>query len=151
MRLPCLIARAAAVVICIAAAACADPAEAPPEPEAAEQVGEAERLPRLLPPPSETAPRYVGLWAAAAEGCSDPAWRFEEDRLSTRGEVSCEFQSVTPTESGYDIRASCTAEAPPAPYQIQLSFAESARAMMIAGGPWQDGVALVFCSALPPP
>lgn len=151
MRLPCLTARAAAVVICFAAVACADPAEAPPDREAADQVGEAEQLPRLLPPPSETAPRYVGLWAAAAEGCSDPAWRFEENRVATRGEVSCEFQTVTPTEAGYNIKASCTAESPPAPYDIQLSFAESARAMMIAGGPWQNGAALVFCSALPPP
>jgi hypothetical protein len=151
MRPVSLIARAATVVIIVAAAACADSSEQGPAPEAAEEVGEAEQLPRQPPPPSETAPRYVGLWAAAAEGCSDPAWRFEEDRVTTRGEVSCEFRSVTPTDRGYDIQASCTAEAPPAPYEIQLSFAESARAMMIAGGPWQSGTALVFCSALPPP
>jgi hypothetical protein len=151
MRSFTLIIRAAVAAISVAAAACADPSEKAPDPEAAEEVGEAESLPRLLPPPSDTAPRYVGLWAAAAEGCSDPAWRFEENRVTTRGEVSCEFQTVTPTESGYDIKATCTAESPPTPYDIQLSFAESARAMMIAGGPWQSGAALVFCSALPPP
>jgi hypothetical protein len=55
------------------------------------------------------------------------------------------------TDRGYDIQAQCTAEAPPAPYEIQLSFAESARAMMIAGGPWQQGTALVFCASLPTP
>ncbi|MGQ0531650.1 MAG: hypothetical protein ACT4OF_03040, partial [Caulobacteraceae bacterium] len=111
----------------------------------------AQQLPSTLPPPSEATPRYVGLWATTAEGCSDPAWRFEERRVSTRGEVSCEFQNVTLTDRGYDIQASCTAEAPPAPYSIQLSFAESARAMMISGGPWQTGIALVYCGALPAP
>jgi hypothetical protein len=111
-------------------------------------VGEAEALPRVLPPPSETPPRYVGLWATSAQGCSDPAWRFEARQITTRGEVSCAFQDVALTDTGYEIAASCTAEAPPAPYTIRLSFAESARAMMISGGPWSP-VSLVYCGALP--
>ena len=151
MRICRLLCRGAAAAISIALIACAEPSDPEPDPEAAAQIGEAEPLPSTLPPPSETTPRYVGLWATTAEGCSEPAWRFEEQRISTRGEVSCEFQNVSLTDSGYEIRAQCTAQAPPEAHTIHLSFAESARAMMISGGPWQSGTALVYCSALPTP
>lgn len=125
------------------------PAEPPPDPEAARQVGEAEKLPSTLPPPSETTPRYVGLWATTAEGCADPAWRWEANRVTTQGEVSCAFNDVTLTPTGYTIAATCHAQAPPEQHNIQLSFAESARAMMIAGGPWSAPTSLVFCAPLP--
>lgn len=143
-----LICRAALAAASFAMIACTEPAEPEPDPGAAAEIGGVEPLPSTLPPPSATSPRYVGLWATTAEGCAEPAWRFEENRISTRGEVSCEFQNVTMTARGYDIQAQCYAEAPPEPYTIQLSFAESARAMMISGGPWQSGTALVYCSAL---
>lgn len=117
-------------------AACSEPAEPPPDSDAAAQVGPIEALPRSLPPPSASTPRYVGLWAASAEGCSNPAWRFEADRVSTQGEVSCSFQNVALTPSGYEIASTCTAEGPPTAHTINLSFAESARAMMISGAPW---------------
>ncbi|MBK6703954.1 MAG: hypothetical protein IPG56_09510 [Caulobacteraceae bacterium] len=91
---------------------------------------------------------YVGLWATAAEGCSDAAWRFEAARVSTQGEVSCEFQDIAMTDRGYDIQPNARQARA---YNIQLSFAESARAMMISGGPWETGTALVFCSTLPTP
>lgn len=151
MRISNLIRLAAAASISFALIACADPAEPEPDPEAAAQIGQAEPIPSTLPPPSETTPRYVGLWATTAEGCAEPAWRFEANRITTRGEISCEFQNVAMTERGYEIQAQCTAEAPPAPHTIELSFAESARAMMVSGGPWQSGTALVFCAALPSP
>lgn len=149
MRVSVPLTRAALAAASLALFACADPVEPPPDEDAAAQVGEVEPLPSTLPPPSETTPRYVGLWATTAEGCAEPAWRFEENRIVTRGEVSCEFQNVTLTDRGYDIQAMCTAQAPPEQHNIQLSFAESARAMMIAGGPWQAATALVYCSALP--
>jgi hypothetical protein len=149
MRFSNLISFVFAASVCAALIACADPAEPPPDPDAAAQIGAAQNLPSTLPPPSETAPRYLGLWATTAEGCSEPAWRFEQRRISTRGEVSCEFQDVIVTERGYDIQALCTAQAPAEHHNIQLSFAESARAMMITGGPWQPGTALVYCGSLP--
>ena len=151
MKLSNVVARCAAAALSVALIACADPAEPPPDPEAAAQVGEAEPLPHTLPPPNATTPRYVGLWAASAQGCADPAWRFEERGVSTQGEVSCAFNTVTLTNNGYDIAATCHAEAPPEQQQIQLSFAESARAMMIAGGPWQQGTSLVYCAPLTNP
>lgn len=151
MNVLTLFCRAATAGLCFAVIACSRPAEPEPDPAAAAQVGESEPLPSTLPPLSATTPRYVGLWATTAEGCSDPAWRFEARQVSTQGEVSCEFQNVAVTDRGYDIQAQCTAESPPTPYSIQLSFAESARAMMISGGPWQSGTALVYCAAVPTP
>jgi hypothetical protein len=143
------------VMLCLGAwlAACGPRPEAEPEPEpdAAVQLGEPEALPRTLPPPTEPAPRFVGRWAASAEACRQPAWEFRPTEVSTLGEVFCEFETVTLTPAGYDIQASCTAEAPPAPYRIQLSFAESARAMMVSGGPWSGPVGLVYCGPLPSP
>jgi hypothetical protein len=132
------------------AAACnsQEPGVTEPDPEAAAQVGEAEPLPHTLPPPSADTPRYVGLWATTQEGCAEPAWRWEAERVTTRGEVSCNFDSVEQTPTGYALQSTCYAEAPPAPYTIQLSFAESARAMMIDGGPWSAPTSLVYCGPL---
>lgn len=104
-------------------------------------------LPNTLPAPSADQPRFVGLWAATAEGCANPAWRFHADQVSTAGEVSCSFRSVRQTQTGYDIDALCTAEAPPRDYKIQIGFAESARAMMLTGGPWSAS-GLVYCGPL---
>lgn len=128
--------------------ACADPAEPEPDSDAAAQVGEAQSLPTRLPAPSADAPRYVGLWATTVDGCADPAWRFEADRISTQGEVSCTLDNVQMVATGYEIAATCTAQAPPEPHTIRLSFAESARAMMVVGGPWSPAPSLVYCSGL---
>jgi len=139
----------AAAVIVIYLVSCSPPeVEPPPDPNAAVQVGEAEQLPRVLPPPSETTPRYVGRWAAASLGCEQPAWRFEAQRVSTRGEVSCEFNDVQMISTGYTIQATCTAQAPPTQETIQLSFAESARAMLVSGGPWSGDIGLTYCGPL---
>lgn len=138
---------------CLGGWLCAcSPPEAEPEPDAdaAVQVGEAQTLQRTLPPPGET-PRYVGVWATSSEGCVEPAWRFEERGVSTRGEVSCEFSEVTLTPTGYNIAATCHAQAPPELHTIQLSFAESARAMMLSGGPWSAPTSLVYCGPLTNP
>jgi hypothetical protein len=139
---------AAAFVVAYLVSCSPPEAEPPPDPNAAVQVGEAQQLPRVLPPPSETTPRYVGRWAAASLGCEQPAWRFEAQRVSTQGEVSCEFNDVQMTPTGYAIQATCTAQAPPTQETIQLSFAESARAMMVAGGPWSGDIGLTYCGPL---
>ena len=138
----------AAAIIVAYLVSCSPPeAEPPPDPNAAVQVGEAQQLPRTLPPASADRPRFVGLWAASEEGCADPAWRFEAQRVTTQGEVACEFNNVELTNTGYLIQATCTAEGPPAPQEIQLSFAESARAMMVSGGPWNP-IGLTYCGPL---
>lgn len=96
-------------------------------------------------PPAEVQYRYVGNWAADAAGCTDPPWRFEARRLTTKGEVACAFDRIEKTAAGYEVAATCAAEAPPAPYMIRLSFAESARAMLVEGGPFAGPVGLVWC------
>lgn len=143
MRLSNLIARCVAAAISAALIACTDPAPEP-DPEAAAQIGPSEALPPL-PPRSADNPRFVGLWATTQQGCEAPAWRFRADGVNTQGEVSCEFSTVTPTANGYDVAATCHAEGETTQHTMQFSFAESARAMMIAGGPWEPSASLVYC------
>lgn len=136
----------AAAIIVAYLVSCSPPeAEPPPDPDAAAQVGEAQPLPRVLPPPS--AQRYVGHWAASEDGCANPTWRFEAQRVTTQGEVSCTFNNMQMTNTGYLIQATCTAEGPPTLQEIQLSFAETARAMMVSGGPWTP-IGLTYCGPL---
>lgn len=147
MRLSHLLVRTAVAAASLALIACADPTEPEPDPEAAAQVGEAAPLPSL-PAPTEEAPRYVGLWATTVDGCADPAWRFEADGIITQGEVSCEFRDVRLSDAGFDIDAVCHAQAPPEAHNIRISFAESARAIIVTGGPWDPAPSLVYCRGL---
>jgi hypothetical protein len=150
MKLSNLICRAAAAAVSIALIACTDAGVTHPDPDAAEQVGEAEALPQTLPAPSETTPRYVGLWATTQAGCENPAWRWRERQVSTQGEVSCDFNDVHLTNTGYAIAATCHAEGATTTHNMQISFAESARAMMVSDGPWSGPTSLMYCGPLPP-
>ena len=101
-------------------------------------------------PPAASPTRYVGQWAAASLGCAEPAWRFEADRLTTRGEVSCAFMQVTPAPGGYDVAARCLAEGEERASTLRLRFAESAKAMLVAGGPFSGEIGLTYCGPPPP-
>ena len=90
-------------------------------------------------------PFYVGRWAADASYCTAGAWVFTATTLNTAGEVSCTFNTITPTATGYTIQASCTAEAPPAPATLRLSYAQSAQALMVEGGPFAP-IGLIRCN-----
>ena len=138
----------AAAIVC-GLAACGPSPEPQPEPQAAKEVGDAQPLPNTLPPPSETTPRFVGRWAVAQDDCANPPWIFEAQRMHTAGEVSCTFNNVQSTSTGYTIAASCSAEGDNRDYQLQMSFAESARAMLLSGGPWAgESRGLVYCAPL---
>lgn len=101
--------------------------------------------------PSAVSPtRYVGQWAAASLGCAEPAWRFEADRLTTKGEVSCAFMQVTPAPGGYDVAARCLAEGEERASTLRLRFAESAKAMLVSGGPFSGETGLTYCGPPPP-
>jgi len=91
-------------------------------------------------------PRYVGAWATTSDQCADPAWIFVADGVSTAGEVSCEFQSVTETETGYAAEASCIAQSPPQSYRIALEFDGLVQTMRVSGGPWSAPIDLVSCA-----
>jgi hypothetical protein len=89
-------------------------------------------------------PFFVGRWAAAETACGHAAWEFTASGLATPGEVSCTFNDVMKTPAGYDIAATCTAEGPPESHRISLSYAESADALLVEGGPFNP-VGLVAC------
>jgi len=139
--------RAAAALAGVLALAACTPGEAQPPATSAPTAP----LPGVpLAPPGTTLPpadrefRYVGRWAATPELCETGAWVFEAQRLTTAGEVACDFGAVTPVPGGYTIAATCTAEAPPTEHTLHISFAESARAMLIEGGPFEDA-GLIYC------
>jgi hypothetical protein len=100
-----------------------------------------------VPPsaPDAEPPFFVGRWAAEDAMCPTAAWTFTATSLSTPGEVSCTFDRVTRTTTGYDVEATCTAEGPPAPQRISLSYAQSARALLVEGGPFAPA-GLVACN-----
>lgn len=105
--------------------------------------GAAESLPHALPP-ADAPLRFVGRWAWADDRCAQDAWTFRADGLSTPGEVSCTWDDIREAPGGYDIDATCVAQAPPQPYTFHLRFAESARAMMVQGGPMAP-IGLIYC------
>jgi hypothetical protein len=87
---------------------------------------------------------YVGRWAADAGLCRDGAWVFTRDGLTTAGEVSCRFEQIRDTAAGVEIDAVCAAQAPPERHTIRLAYAQSARALLVEGGPFAD-VGLTRC------
>lgn len=100
---------------------------------------------QALAAPDPATRRYIGAWAVDRRICANPAWRFGADQITTSGEVHCDFTSVREVEGGYAIAASCTAEAPPEPYEIQLALGDPEQGMTLSGGPWGAPVRLVRC------
>ncbi|MGE0594941.1 MAG: hypothetical protein AB7P07_01135 [Hyphomonadaceae bacterium] len=139
----------ASIAACTLAACGQPPAVQETDPEAAAQIGEAQSLDRSALPPATQAPRFVGLWGASADTCAETAWTIRADGLTTPGEVACSFDQVSEIPAGYDIQATCTAQGPAETQRMQFTFAESAQALLIAGGPWSSPTALVHCGPLP--
>ena len=92
---------------------------------------------------------FIGRWAAREDMCGQP-WIITDGGLSTPGEVSCRFRGLSDTPAGAEADARCTAEGPPRPYRLTFSYAQSARALLIEGGPFRDA-GLVRCGDAPPP
>lgn len=130
-----------AVLSVLSLAACQRRAEGPPPPPPIG--GPPPAPPKPLPPPAS----YIGRWAATAELCTTGAWVFETDKVSTAGEVGCQFGTVSPTPTGYQIAASCTAEGPPQPKTFTLTMlGGTPPSMIVAGGPWSAPVTLHLCA-----
>jgi hypothetical protein len=96
-----------------------------------------------LPPPGPV-PRFVGKWAADQKSCDSAAWQFTQTTLRTPAGSSCSFDQVIEVPGGYDVKATCTAEGPPAPDTLRIRFAESAKAMLFNSKSIAD-TGLVFC------
>lgn len=88
--------------------------------------------------------RFIGKWAADQQSCESAAWQFTETTLRTPAGSACSFNRVTEVPGGYDIQATCTAEAPPTSDTLKLRFAESAEALLFESDTIADA-GLVFC------
>ena len=88
--------------------------------------------------------RFIGKWAADARSCESAAWQFTQTTLRTPAGSNCSFNRVTEVPGGYDIQATCTAEAPPTSDTLKIRFAESAKAMLFESETIAD-TGLVFC------
>lgn len=93
---------------------------------------------------TEEVPYFVGRWAAREEMCADAAWELTQTRLSTPGHTVCTFDHVKQANGIFHIAATCTAEGPPAAYDLKISYAQSVKALLVEGGPMQP-VGLVAC------
>jgi hypothetical protein len=96
-----------------------------------------------LPPQSEGL-RFIGKWAADQRSCESGPWQFTQTTLRTPAGSVCSFDRVTQVPGGYDIQATCTAEAPPVSDTLKVRFAESAKAMLFESKTIADS-GLVFC------
>lgn len=103
--------------------------------------------PATAQPAATEGPAYVGRWAANEGLCDDGAWTFERDGLSTAGEVSCGFDGVAALDDGYEIAATCTAEAPPEPHNLRLTFGSDGSTMVVRGGPFAEPPPLIRCAS----
>lgn len=138
----------------LALAACDQPAQpAPtPAPMPPEQTAQAAPAPPTVTkpgqglPPASSPNRFVGRWAAAETACGHAAWDFTQTDINTAGEVSCKIDRTARTPAGgYDLDVTCVAQAPPEKSVLHLTFAESAKAMMVQGGPFSGSVGLIYC------
>ena len=88
--------------------------------------------------------RFVGNWAVDEKSCQSAGWKFTETTLQTPAGASCSFNRVTEVPGGYDIQATCTAEAPPTSDTLKLRFAVLTKAMMFESRTIAD-TPLIFC------
>jgi hypothetical protein len=139
-------AAAVALAACGPKTAAPPPAPAPvtaPEPEPAAPARPA--APGTALPSPDQAARYMGRWAAAVAACDDEAWVFRRDGLDGPAGARCTFEAVGRTASGYEITARCAGPARRGAATLHLRFAESAKAMLVDGGPFGSGAGLIWC------
>jgi len=110
----------------------------------------AEATPRNAPPmqsavaPGPQAPGfYIGRWAKQTQDCPGRVWTFTADRLVAPPGV-CIFDKITPVAQGIDIDADCSWDGETVSIQMRLSYAQSARALLVMEGPGGD-LGLVAC------
>jgi hypothetical protein len=98
-------------------------------------------------PPASARRFFVGRWAHEPRLCRTP-WVITADALTTPGGVTCRIQSLADTPQGVQAGALCAAEGPKHSWTIRFSYAQSARALLVEGGPFKD-VGLVRCADAP--
>ena len=133
------------LLLTLATASCERPIDvqqpAPATPAAAQKVA----------PPDPGSLFFVGRWAVEADRCDDAAWVVTAQDVTTPGEVSCRFVQTPRGAGPVEVDATCFAQGPPERRRLRISYAESARGLLIEGAPFAP-VGLVRCpgSAYPP-
>lgn len=96
-------------------------------------------------------PSYVGRWAASPDLCAAGAWAFTDKTLTTAGEVSCAFEQVTATDTGWIAEGACTAEGltEAAVLVLNTTRAGPARTLAVTGGPFTRTPVLTRCPVDP--
>ncbi|WP_041373506.1 hypothetical protein [Phenylobacterium zucineum] len=137
--------RSALLLIPLLALGACERAAGPPETTAVVEDAEPAAAPGAEP--AFRPASFVGRWAAEPGLCADGAWLFRTDGVSTAGEVSCAFRSVTATASGYRIDATCAAEGEETSSEITLAMTDPAppQSMTVSGGPWAGPITLMRC------
>lgn len=132
-----------AAAMTLALCACGRPAEAPKTPAVAPPatVSATASQPAAAP----AAPLFfVGRWAADTKLCDQGAWVITAQGVKTAGEVGCRFEGAPQGTGPVEVDAVCTAQAPPKPYRLRFSYAESAKALLVENGPFAD-MGLIRC------
>jgi hypothetical protein len=105
-------------------------------------------IPTAAPAASaETAPRFVGRWAASLDQCRD-AMVIEAKSLKSGGS-NCDFDRVDSNSAGYTVTALCHSKAGMRPSRLTIAAPDKATIslMTISGGPFKDAVPLQRCAA----
>jgi hypothetical protein len=95
----------------------------------------------------QATPRFVGRWAASADGCDHP-WVFEARNLSS-ADAQCEFDKVEPSPAGYGIIGVCRSPSGPKPVRIIVTTPNKPQVALlsVSGGPFANPTALQRCGA----
>lgn len=96
---------------------------------------------------AETAPRFVGHWASAADQCPH-AWVIQARSLKAAA-ANCDFDKVDADSAGYTINGVCEAPGGMTPVRLSIATPNQARIsqLTISGGPFRYPVALQRCPA----
>ena len=95
-------------------------------------------------PPSGSATRYIGTWAASKGDCASKPWRFSAKSLDAKGGAQCSFYNVAKVPGGYDVAAECPTKKPVHTDLIKLRFAQSAGAMLVESNAISP-TGLIYC------
>ncbi|HEX6866759.1 MAG TPA: hypothetical protein VF122_05970 [Caulobacteraceae bacterium] len=86
---------------------------------------------------------YVGRWAVETDDCGDRAWTFTASSLAAP-DGACRFDAVKSVPEGVEIAATCDWLGETRKPQMRLSYAQSAKALLVMEGPSGD-MGLVAC------
>lgn len=107
---------------------------------------QAERIATTPSPSAEVPPFYVGRWAPRENLCGADPWVIDERGLQAPRGVSCRFDDASQGAGPVEIAATCTAGGAPRTWRLRLSYAQSARSLLIENGPFAD-TGLIRCGS----